>query len=288
MISTPTVSVLMTTYNREKYITEAIDSVLNSTFKNFELIIVDDGSSDNTVSIALEFQKRDPRIKVYVNSRNLGDYPNRNKAAEYATGKYIKYLDSDDTIKPWGLEYCVHEMEKYPEAAMGISYYNASANSESELLQPAEAIDKHFNSKGFLFVGPSGTIIKRDVFEEYKGFDTRFGVASDNFFNIRTASKYNILLFKRDFFFYRIHPNQERNNEVKYLVYNYNYLKEVLDNIQLPMSSTLIEYHKKKLNKRFGVNLVKYFIKRWSISELNHILKQTKFKVYDLFHGLLV
>jgi glycosyltransferase involved in cell wall biosynthesis len=67
----PLVSVLMTAYNREKYIAEAIQSVLSSSYTNFELIIVDDRSSDRTVEIARSFEKRDSRIRVYVNEQNL-------------------------------------------------------------------------------------------------------------------------------------------------------------------------------------------------------------------------
>ena len=82
-------SVLMTAYNREKYIGEAIESVLASSYTNFELLIVDDGSKDNTITIAQSFEQKDSRIKVYINKKNLGDYPNRNYAASLATGKYI-------------------------------------------------------------------------------------------------------------------------------------------------------------------------------------------------------
>ncbi|MEO8414525.1 MAG: glycosyltransferase family 2 protein [Ginsengibacter sp.] len=91
----PLVSVLMTAYNREKYIAPAIESVSASTYNNFELIIVYDGSSNNTVNIAKSFASIDHRVSVYVNEKNLGDYPNRNKAASYAKGKYLKYVDSD-------------------------------------------------------------------------------------------------------------------------------------------------------------------------------------------------
>ena len=79
--SLPLVSVLMTSYNREKYITEAMESVLNSTYANFELIIVDDGSTDKTVAIANEYEKKDKRVKVHTNEKNLGQFQNRNKAA---------------------------------------------------------------------------------------------------------------------------------------------------------------------------------------------------------------
>jgi glycosyltransferase involved in cell wall biosynthesis len=72
-VSTPLVSVLMTSYNREKYIGEAIESVLESTYNNFELIIVDDCSTDNTVKIAKSFAEKDARVKVFCNDKNPGD-----------------------------------------------------------------------------------------------------------------------------------------------------------------------------------------------------------------------
>ena len=90
----PKVSVLTTCFNREKYLTACIDSVLASSYHDWELIIVDDVSTDTSVAIAKSYEKKDARIKVYVNAQNLGDYPNRNKAASYAKGKYIKYLDA--------------------------------------------------------------------------------------------------------------------------------------------------------------------------------------------------
>ena len=115
----PRVSVLMTAYNREKYIAEAIESVLASTYTNYELIIMDDGSSDNTVNIARSFEIKDRRVKVFKNETNLGQFPNRNMAATYAQGTYLKYVDSDDVIYPYTLEMMVNNMEQFPEAALG-------------------------------------------------------------------------------------------------------------------------------------------------------------------------
>ena len=114
----PLVSVLMTTYNREKYLAIAVESVLASTYENFELIIVDDQSKDKSYEIALSYAQKDKRVKVFKNEKNLGDYPNRNKAASLANGKYLKYVDADDMIYPTGLEVMVSGMEKFPEAGI--------------------------------------------------------------------------------------------------------------------------------------------------------------------------
>jgi len=94
------VSILMTAYNRERYIAEAIESVLRSSYDELELIVVDDGSSDGTRAVAERYAAIDRRARVYVNDVNLGDYPNRNRAASYARGVYLKYVDSDDVLYP--------------------------------------------------------------------------------------------------------------------------------------------------------------------------------------------
>ena len=175
----PLVSVLMTAYNREKYIAEAIESVLASTYTNFELIIVDDCSSDNTVNIARSYEAKDNRVRVYVNEKNLGDYPNRNKAASYAKGKYLKYLDSDDYFFPDSLEYCVKMMEQNPKADWAL--YCPTSIKNKQLFHPKESIQIHFFEKPFLMVGPDGTILKKSFFEMLGGYPEKYGPANDMF-----------------------------------------------------------------------------------------------------------
>jgi glycosyltransferase involved in cell wall biosynthesis len=118
----PATSVLVTVYNREAYLAECLKSILASSFEDFEVIVVDDGSTDGSVEIARHFESLDSRIHVHLNPVNLGDYPNRNRAAELARGKYLKYVDSDDLIRPDGLEKMSSAMEAYPEAAYCLSY----------------------------------------------------------------------------------------------------------------------------------------------------------------------
>lgn len=94
------VSIITPTYNSENYIRETIQSVINQTYKNWEMIIVDDCSSDNTVQIIQEIQKSEPRIKLFKLDKNSGAGVARNKAIEEASGKYIAFLDADDLWKP--------------------------------------------------------------------------------------------------------------------------------------------------------------------------------------------
>jgi glycosyltransferase involved in cell wall biosynthesis len=205
----PLVSVLMTAFNREKFIREAIESVLASSYRNFELIIVDDGSSDATVSVAESYAATDSRVKVFINEQNLGDYPNRNRAASYAKGKYLKYLDSDDLIYPYGLEALVYFMEQDQETAMGISYRrNINHRPFPVIMEPAKSLRYHFFTEGFLDCGPTGTIMRRDCFEAIGGFSGK-RMIGDFEFGIRMASRYKIMLLPPALSFWRDHGAQE-------------------------------------------------------------------------------
>ncbi len=209
MTSEPLVSVLMTAYNREVYIGEAIESVLASTYANFELIIVDDRSSDSTVSIAKSYASKDLRVKVFVNEANLGDYPNRNRAASHAKGKYLKYLDSDDLIYKYGLEALVHFMESDPEAGMGISFKrNITHQPFPLIMKPSESLRYHFFTEGFLDCGPTGTIIRRDSFEKIGGF-SGIRMIGDLEFALKMAIRYKIMILPPSLSFWRNHGDQE-------------------------------------------------------------------------------
>jgi len=98
------VSILTPTYNTEKFIRSTIESAQNQTYTNWEMILVDDASTDNTVAIIEEFVKKDSRIKLFKLPENRGNGFARNAALEKATGKYIAYLDADDLWFPEKLE----------------------------------------------------------------------------------------------------------------------------------------------------------------------------------------
>ena len=258
-MSSPTVSVLMTAYNREEFIAEAIESVLASDFTDFELIIVDDCSKDSTREIINKYAIKDDRIKFYKNEKNLGDYPNRNMAASYATGKYIQFVDSDDMLKKDGLRYTVENMKNNEFADFGIYYENIIPGSS--LLTPNESIQKHFFSKSFLQIGPGATILKRSFFEKIGKYPTEYGPANDNYFNLLAASSGNILLLKEEFFFYRIHDGQEKNNHYSYLINYYRYLRDALLFVPMQLSVSQKKWIDKKNKRRFSVNIIRYFLK---------------------------
>lgn len=213
----PLVSVLMTAYNREKYIGQAIESVLASTFKDFELIIVDDVSRDKTVEIANSFARKDKRVKVFVNDNNLGDYPNRNKAASYAAGKYLKYVDADDYIYPWGLELLVEMMERFPEAGWGLCSLDQSAERPFPFqLSPKEAYLYNYKGSGLFHKAPLSSIINKNAFDAVGGFNPIRMAGDFDMWN-RLAQRFPVVLMPHGIVWYREHSEQEVNSYRKFI-----------------------------------------------------------------------
>ncbi len=113
--NTPTVSVVLPTYNSSSFLSAAIDSILNQTFTNFELLLLDDCSSDDTRKIIEKYAQKDNRISYIFNDKNLGIAKNRNKGIKAAKGKYIANMDHDDICDVTRLETQVQFLEKNPD-----------------------------------------------------------------------------------------------------------------------------------------------------------------------------
>ena len=120
--NSPFVSAIMSAYNAEKYVGQAMESILNQTYKKFEFIIVDDASTDSTPRILTDFKKKDKRIIIIQNKNNLGLTKNLNKALKLARGKYIIRIDADDWAYPQRFALQVGLMEHHPEVVVGGSY----------------------------------------------------------------------------------------------------------------------------------------------------------------------
>lgn len=122
--ATPLVSVVMPTYNRADLLPRSIESILNQDYKNFEFIIVDDGSSDNSLEVIQSYQQKDNRIKLLKNETNRGISFSRNRGTDEAKGKYVAIMDSDDFSEPQRLSKSVDYLEAHPDVmAVNALYY---------------------------------------------------------------------------------------------------------------------------------------------------------------------
>jgi glycosyltransferase involved in cell wall biosynthesis len=219
MSSGPLLSVLMTSYNREAFIAESIESVLAQTFNDFELIVSDDCSHDGTVAIANEYARRDSRVRVTINESNLGDYGNRNKAASLARGQFLKYHDSDDVMYRHCLAVMVEALCAEPRAGFALSSSRNWPGGPCPMLStPRLSYEREYLGTGLFQAGPASALFRTDVFRSLGGFPEE-GVASDMLFWIHACARVNVLLVPGDLFYYRVHAGQELarpGNNVRY------------------------------------------------------------------------
>ena len=159
----PLVSIISPTYNHEKYIADCIESVLNQTYSNWEMIIIDDGSTDATFTIAEKYAGKDNRIQAYT-QKNIGIFrlgESYNFALSKCRGKYIAILECDDVWLPEKLSIQVDVLEKRPECVLswGKAYLSSVDLSENYYLAPQNMDDeKLFNNK------PVGVFLKRFIY----------------------------------------------------------------------------------------------------------------------------
>ena len=114
----PKVSVGIPVYNGEKFLAQALDSILPQTFTDFEIIIADNASSDRTREICLQYEQKDKRIRYYRNNTNVGAAPNHNLLVDLAKGEYFKWAAYDDRIAPEFLSRCVEILDTHPDVVL--------------------------------------------------------------------------------------------------------------------------------------------------------------------------
>ena len=134
----PKISVIMPAYNSEKYIGEAIESILNQTFTDFEFIILNDGSTDNTAKIIKEYVKKDKRIRFINSKKNQGFIASLNKCLDVSVGQYIAKMDSDDISLPERLEKQVKYLDLHKNVGLLGTGYRAFDKKEFDVIHPTK------------------------------------------------------------------------------------------------------------------------------------------------------
>ena len=176
-------SIVMPAYNTEKYIGEAITSVFNQTVSDWELIVIDDGSTDKTAEVARQFS--DPRIKIY-SQNNRGIAASRKKGLEIAGGRLIIFFDSDDRLYPGALERLGSAM-KNNDKAVAVYGECITINEAGKRIgtgkkpifniRPSGNILHHLLKKNFIL--PSATLIRKSALQKISGFLTHVDMAED-------------------------------------------------------------------------------------------------------------
>ncbi len=184
-------------YNNGEYIGETIESILAQTYKNIELVIVDDNSSDNTYEVLQEFAEKDDRVKIYKNEKNLGMSGNWNRCLELCTGEFMKLVCADDLLAENMIERELEIFEKYPEVILvdsdtklvdlqGKSKGWYRRYKHSGLIEGSYVARKGFFSQDY-FGAPQANTFRRSAYETVGGFSPEFHYIVDYDFFVSVA-----------------------------------------------------------------------------------------------------
>ena len=163
------VSVIIPYYKKQKFIKKTIHSVLNQTFRNFEIIIVNDEPGKFSEKILTGFKKKDKRIKIISNHKNIGAGLSRNKAIKISKGKYIAFIDSDDLWKKNKLKSQINVMEKFNYDITHSAYYIINENNKKLAIRKSRNLNYNDLIKS-CDIGLSTVMIKRNLLRNNKLF----------------------------------------------------------------------------------------------------------------------
>ena len=220
------VSVVIPVYNSEQYITECIDSALTQTYQNIEIIIVDDGSTDNTVNIISEYNNE--LIKLF-HQKNTGSGAARNHGIEQASGTWIAFLDADDIWLP-------DKLQKQLKHCSDLDWSHTDLYLHGDVYprhtKTTELTPKHsgFILKNLLVensIGTSSVIIKKEILQKLGAFNTDLRALQDWDLWLRVAAENQICYIDEPLVYYRVHSSSVSRNVRKTLPYHLNLIKNV-------------------------------------------------------------
>jgi len=210
----PKVSVLIPTYNYAHYLDDTIQSVLKQTYTDFELIIVDNCSTDNTDEVVKKYLN-DKRVSFYTNETNVGLVGNWNKCLEYARGKYIKFLCADDMFHPGLLEKFIPVLEQFPDVSIVSSYCEIFGNSNFCRIIPFKGrVSAHVVRETLLgsrntLGSPSVVMFRKSDAEKVGMFNPQLIKFTDREYYLRLLTLGDCYLIPETFSYVRSHPDTQ-------------------------------------------------------------------------------
>lgn len=215
-----TVSIIVPIYNAEKYIAKCIESIINQTFSNYELILINDGSTDNSIQIIKNYEKKYDNIKVF-NNKNRGVSYTRNFGLKNATGKYIMFVDADDFLENNCLENLLCNIE---DGDIIISNYYRYYGKNKKILKNGNIGNKvlgldEFKEYFFYYYrknitnSPCARLYRKCIIDKYNlEFDEDYSLGEDLIFNLNYLKYVHKIVFVNDYlYYYRLTPNSLSN-----------------------------------------------------------------------------
>lgn len=220
----PIVSVIIPVYNGERYLAETIESVIAQTEVNWEIIAVNDGSTDNSQAILQEYAKKIPdRIKV-ITVENGGVSRARNTAVAAARGTYVAFLDQDDLWAPRKLG---HQVEMFSrDKNLGISFTNVMFIDEKGSVLRENVLKLGVKHRGNVFeylifenfIGISSVMLKKKLYVRIGGFDPRFSLAEDYDFLLKVTQESSVDYIDEPLLLYREHDESGTHTKIDRLI----------------------------------------------------------------------
>ncbi|WP_308991788.1 glycosyltransferase family 2 protein [Mariniflexile litorale] len=218
----PLVSIITPMFNSEAFISDTIDSVINQTYKNWELLLIDDCSTDSTIQIVNPFLSKHQNIKLLKNNKNLGAAISRNKGIEAANGKYIAFLDADDLWKPKKLEIQIEFMETH-NCDICFSNYEQIDETGKALNKLVKALPE-LTYKKYLksnYIGNLTGVYNVDVLGKIKAPNLRKRQDWALWLLAIKKSKKPAIGISQSLAYYRIRKNSMSSNKIHLLKHNY-------------------------------------------------------------------
>lgn len=217
------ISIIIPVYNAEEYLSDCLKSVLNQTYQNFELIMINDGSTDNSMSIARKYLHADSRVKIF-NQSNKGVSSARNTGIKHSLGGYVIFIDADDTVSSELLE-ILHANIKIYSADISCSqianikssddqWDYSDANPEVVTYSGFQALEQMLYHKG-IYMGPCAKLYKKSAIAQ-ELFDSNIQITEDLDFNYRVLKRSDrVCVSLRKLYFVLLHTNSATSREYR-------------------------------------------------------------------------
>ena len=237
-MSTPCISVIVPVYNTEKFLHQCIDSILKQTFNDFELILIDDGSTDYSGTICDEYAIKDSRIKIF-HQENQGVSAARNVGIDNAQGEYITFVDSDDYIINYALEILYKDIVNFDadiscvaEGKTFSSVIEAMNNSKHKIWRDVESIRNSLLDNGYTY-SSCRKLYKKDFIGDIR-FENGRKIHEDSFFVFCCLFKKPVVVLRNaNIYYYRNNPESASHSDFsdKFfdILYFANKKKEMID-----------------------------------------------------------
>ena len=206
---TAPISLVIPAYNRERFVTQAINSVLAQTWKDFELIVWDDGSTDGTLAAARAAAGGDPRARV-IAAGHRGIAPSLNAAIRQTSGQYVGWVDSDDSLAPAALAETAAVLDANPDVGMVYTSY-VTMDEAGRVRGPGSRCRIPYSPRRLLvdFMTFHFRLIRRSVFQQVGGVDETLSSAEDYDLCLRLSEVTEIRHVDKPLYAYRVHDDSE-------------------------------------------------------------------------------